>query len=222
MKFVFPEISSVFDTQNNYVNTIIIENPLFLFRVISEINSQINGNDGVCVISNNNKELPFDKNVELLTQFIPFELNKKPLQSKLNSSLEKLSVQDDYYINTMELISKLENWLYQISQNLNCDLSFDRASVSSIIKAMSPSFKEDYDSLAEKIIDYFELIHEFDREKLFITLNLRDFIDDNDCRYFLDTIIKHQYNLIMIESHEHTHLDNEKRLIIDKDLCEII
>ena len=90
-----------------------------------------------------------------------------------------------------------------------------------LIKAVSPSFREEYDSLGEKLIDYFELVTEFDRKKLFITLNLRSFITDNDMQKFIDTVLSHEYNVIMIESSERRLLDKEKRYIIDSSLCEI-
>ena len=66
-----------------------------------------------------------------------------------------------------------------------------------------------------------ELVTEFDRKKLYITINLRSYIDDIETEKFIDTVLNHSYNLIMIESYEHSRLPNEQRYIIDADLCEI-
>lgn len=38
---------------------------------------------------------------------------------------------------------------------------------------------------------------------------------------FLETILSHGYNVTMIESSEHLRLENERRFIVDSDLCEI-
>ena len=66
-----------------------------------------------------------------------------------------------------------------------------------------------------------ELVTEFDRRKLYLTVNLRSYISDNEAYEFMKTVLNHGYNVIMLESSEHTHLDEELRYIIDADLCEI-
>ena len=83
------------------------------------------------------------------------------------------------------------------------------------------TFQEDYESLPEKIIDYMELITEYEKEKLFILYNLRSLISDRDTDLFIDTVLRHGYNVFMLESSEHTLLSGERRYIIDNSLCEI-
>ena len=66
-----------------------------------------------------------------------------------------------------------------------------------------------------------ELIYEFDRQKLFITVNMRSFVSDAEAELFARTVIAHGYRVLMLESAERERLSNENRLIIDGDLCEI-
>ena len=101
------------------------------------------------------------------------------------------------------------------------NISFSKINLPSIIKASGMTFREEYDSLPEKIIDYMELVTEYEREKLFILYNLRSLIPDQETELFLDTLIRHEYNVLMVESCEHTRLSNEQRYIVDSDLCEI-
>ena len=92
---------------------------------------------------------------------------------------------------------------------------------SSLIKASEIRLSDDYDSLAEKIIDYMELVNEYLGEKLFVTVGLRSFLPDNEAELFMQTILRHGFHCIMIESFSKKKLMNEKRYIIDEDLCEI-
>lgn len=221
MKFVYPEIDFVFDTDSDKINTVIVENQHFLFKLLSELHSQISGFDGQCVLSDNGKTLDFSKSSELITEFIPFELNKKTLISKVCSAFEKEAMLDENFIAVNEMLAQIESNLIDLSQSFNCDINFSKVNFSSLIKSAGIEFNEDYDSLGEKVIDYFELVSEFDRKKLFFTFNLRSFLSDIEAEMFLDTIIKHGYNLIMIESSAHKSLHNEQRFIVDSSLCEI-
>lgn len=221
MKFVYPDINHVFDTEIGKVNSLVIENQKLFFEVIIDISTQIEGFDGKSVLSEENKILTFSKNADLLTQFVPFDLNRKTLVNKAASALEQVAVSGEYFQKTAEILSQLEAYLFEISANFSCDINFSKISAASIIKASGFEFKSDYDTLCEKIIDYFELVTEFDRKKLFFTINLRSYVNDKEMELFIETVIQHGYNLLMIESGEHTLLTSEQRYIIDSALCEI-
>ena len=78
-----------------------------------------------------------------------------------------------------------------------------------------------HDSLGEKIIDLMELITEIDREKFYVIINLRSYLSDEETERFMDTVIRHRFSVLMIESNEHLLVPRESRFLVDKDLCEI-
>lgn len=221
MKFVYPEIGKVFDTDIGKINTLVIENQALLINLLSDIYGQIEGIDGKSVLSDNKGILPMSKFAELLTQFVPFELSKKTLISKISTLLEKKAVAEDMYLETVELLSSIERYLSKLSFDFNCNPIFQKISINSLIKASGFEINETYDSLGEKILDYFELVREFDHDKLFITFNLRSFLSDSETQLFIEDILKREIKLIMIESSERKLLSSENRLLIDSDLCEI-
>ena len=221
MKLTYPEINAVLDTENGKINSIVIENAELMYNFLSDINFQILGNDGRTVISDSKGTVDFAKSVELISQFIPFELSKKSLISKITSVMEKRAVAEDLYLETAELLSVFEKYLDKLSYEVDCDIIWEKVNINSLIKAAGIMLNEEYESLSEKILDYFELVREFERNKMFITVNLRSYISDNELELFLSDALKRNINLIMIENHEHKLLNNEKRLVIDSDLCEI-
>ena len=66
-----------------------------------------------------------------------------------------------------------------------------------------------------------ELVREFDRDRLFVTVNMRSYIDDPEIELLMKTVLDHGYHLIMVENKEYERLQYEERWIVDKDLCEI-
>lgn len=221
MKLLLCGIDHFFETRPDKVDTIVIENQQLYYRVIRDLYEQMNGNEGKSVLSEQNKILPMDKNLELINSFVPFEVNKKNLQNKVIAQItERAAIGTEYY-ETMELMSQLEKILWNLTNDMKGDIVFEKLSFESIVKAIGVAFSEEYDSLGEKVIDYFELVTEFDRKKLFVTNNLRCYLSDKETSLFLDTVLAQGYHLVMIEGTEHPLLPLEARFIVDSALCEI-
>lgn len=222
MKMVYPEIQKVFDTDIDSVNSIIIEEQSLMFDICMDIYNQTQGHEGKTIVSVDDKPLDISKNVELLVQFIPFELNKKNLINKLITRAENLANEPEYYENTMTEMANLEKYLWEITDFLEGNIIFSKLSVSNLFKMVGMEFEDDYKSIGEKVIDYMELVREYDRNKLFILVNIRSFIDDMEFEKLLDTILRKQLDVIIFENCEKAICVNEHRFIVDNDLCEIV
>lgn len=221
MKFVFPEIDCVFDTDCGIINTVIIEHQGLMYRLLDDIQRQIDGLDGKSVLSDGDKILSICKRLELVDRFIPFDLNAKTLISKITADLQKKAVSEEWYGKTVELMGALQSFLSQLTFDYSCNVEFSKFGIDSVIKASGIEICDDYTSLGEKIIDYFELVQEFVDKKLFVTVNLRSFISDKEAELFMQTVLSHRFNVLMIENYEHKSFPFEKRLIVDADLCLI-
>lgn len=221
MMYAYRELSTLFDTGQPYVNTLVIENSVFFRELVTDISSQINGYEGRGVLSENNKPVTFSKRAEILDRFIPFDINKKSLITRLITVIEQTAVSAEYFERTTELMGRLEGLLEQLASEVSSDIVFPKLSVSSIIKSASPMFRDDYSSLPEKVLDYMELVREFECRKLFFTVNLRCFMGDREAELFMESAVSHDFDIIMLECCEYSRCSMEKRVIIDKDLCEI-
>ena len=221
MKYVYPEIGKVFETGSDFVNTLVIENQGLFCRIIEDFQNQINGFEGKGVLSTDDKIMPMNKNLEVFSQFVPFEINRKNLISKICSAIEAKAINEEFCFKTSELMTEIESFLMERSFDFDCNLSFERLNFASLVKASGLEIADDYDSLGEKIIDLMELITEFDREKFYVIINLRSYLSDEETERFMDTVIRHRFSVLMIESNEHLLLPRESRFLVDKDLCEI-
>ena len=220
MIFVYPGIDAEINTDTPSVNCIVVENKRMFSEILEDISGQIEGSKGAAVISDGlGKRFDFSKKCELLTSFFPFELNAKSLVSKISSALERKALSPEYYGETNKLLAEVERYLLELSADFPCDLVFAKLGTSSLIKAAGAEAADDSASLSEKLLNYMELICEFDTARLFVTVNLRSFIEDGEAERFLESVRMHHFDLIMLENCEHTKLVNERRIIIDKDLC---
>lgn len=220
MKFVHPQIETVFSVDNGYVNELVIENRRLFRTVIEDISLQISGFSGQSVLSADNIPIEISKNAEIITQFVPFELNSKSLVSKIVQALEKKSVDADFFTATAEILQRTETYLDSLTQDFSCDLVYGKLNMNSILKSVGISVDDSTKSNLEKLFDYTELVREFDADKLFFLVNMRTFYSDNDMNEFIKTALGHSSRVFLLESRPYSLLDNVKRVTIDDELCE--
>lgn len=221
MIYRHPYFDSAISTCEGWVNTIVFENAAAFSEVLRDIASSIDGNGEQSVLFQGEKMLSFSTSAELLSSFFPFELNQKTLLNRIAGALEKEALLPENYQKTMELLSSTEGYLSHLAETFDCHLAFGKISPSSVIKSAGLEIVDDYASLPEKLLDYFEMVREFEREKVFFTVNLRSFLSDRDAEAFFQSIVLHEFSVIMFENKEYPKNKWEKRLILDPDLCII-
>ena len=221
MKFIFPELSTPITFEEGCVSSLVVENASALRRLLEDLYTQQNGGSGFCVLSENDTPISISKFLDLTTSFVPFELNRKSLLNKILSAMEKTAQNETFFLKTQELLSHAENYMSDLSYDQICELEFDKLSVGSLLKAFGIRIYEEEQTTLLKILNYMELVREYDRDKLFVFLNLRSFFEDKEVELFCDSVLAHKFRVLLIEDHERPKLSCEKRRILDADLCEI-
>lgn len=211
----------MFDTECGKVNTLIIENPTFLCSFLKDLSNQLRSLDGTIIVSDNDHPVSISKSVELLDSFFPFDLNRKTIISRISSVLEKEAISAEHYEQTCNILSRIENYLLDLSFNCSADIVFTKVSAPMLIRSAGIEIRTESSTLAENLLDYMELVREFDWDKLFITLNLRSFLSDSEATLLMQSVLSKGLHLLMIESKAGEILLPENRWIIDMDLCEI-
>lgn len=223
MKFAHSDISGVFLPGRSFVPTLVIENQSLLRRVLKDVYLSLDGAETDAVLSVDNKPVEFSRYAELITDFIHFDLNQRPLINKICAALERVSLSAENYLETQRLLADIENKIGEWAFEFPCDIVAAKISVGSLLKAAGIELGDDYPGDAgdaERLIDYMELVREFDRDKLFITVNMRSFFPDEQIEGFMQTVVSHGYKVLMIESQSHPLLAPEQRRTVDGDLCE--
>lgn len=216
-----PYIEAELDFSKQSVPTLVIENPPFLRSILQDLYNQADGADGTLVLSENNKRLDIEKWVEIIDNCLHFDLNRKPLLTRIISSIEKNAMSESNLLKTNEMLQVLLSYLNELKFDLNCDIVYSNCTVGGILKGIGISIRDDYKNPLEKLIDYMELVREFERNKVFIFINLRSFFSDSEIESFLKTILDHAFHVLLIDAISTKKISMETRITIDKDLCEL-
>ncbi len=221
MKLVHPQIERKIIFEENTFTGLVVENQKLFYRLMYDFVTQCGGSGGGFVLSENDVPVDMAKNAEIISQFVPFEINRKTLLSKIYSAFEKTAVNEAYYMRTQEVICEIERYVMDLSHEFSADFVCDKIGAANIIKAAGLRLNEDYDSTTEKIIDYMEAVREFEKERIYVFINMRSYFDDDEMNEFVKTAINHKFKFMLLDSSERKILPHEKRITIDGDLCEI-
>ena len=86
----------------------------------------------------------------------------------------------------------------ELAFSLSCDIRCEKCSVSGLVKSVG--------------------IHL--RDKLFVPVGMRSLFTDGEMDLFLKTVLSHGFRILLLDSVDREKSRYEKRLTIDKDLCE--
>lgn len=222
MIFSYWSVGLNFEVTEEYINTVVIENQKIFHDTICEIHNQISGFDGEIIISENHKPIELKKSAELISQFVPFEINQKELINKLYGTLKSTAVNENYYHYTQAVLSDISKYIYDITEDTESELSWDMPEdIGGILKAFNVRFEDNDMSLSEKIVEYITAVNRYKGERIFFLVNLRSYLTDKETELLFQNILLKKYKVICIENTEHTHLSSEKVVIIDNDMCVI-
>ena len=213
MRLAYPALSEAVSMDECCIPCLVIENKRLFRTLLCDAASAIDGNRTDLVLSDGDRILDMSKNAEILSDFICFDLNRKTLLNRIIGEMEKIAVSPEHYMKTRELLSNIENIIGEWAFSFPCDIIAGKISVSTLLKSIGIELRDEYEGdrgEVEKILDYMELVREFDRNKLFITVNMRSFFDDEIIAEFMKTVISHEYRVLMLESQAYPKLAFEK------------
>lgn len=221
MKLAYKSFSAVIETSSQNVAAIIIENSEMMYRFLMDMRKAMDEAVDEIVISDDNRIMDFNKNAELLINFIQFELNQRTLLSKIMASIERVSESNSFYNNSQQILAQIEKHIMEITIDFPGDIVCEKLNMQSIIKAVGITLSDDYSSLEEKLLVYMDLARDFLNKKLFILVNVRGLIPYNRLQMLIDSALSREHEILLIDNMAYPKLKQENRLIIDKDLCEI-
>ena len=220
MKIVHPKINSKIEISEHEISVLVIEEPEFFYELLMDIKSQINNFEGHTVVSVCNEPVSFHKYVELITDPLAIEMNSRTIMKKVLVAMEKCSQEAVYYERTQKLMAEIETYINDLSLNFDTEIECQDVSFQQLLKAAELKVVDEYSRLVDRIYAYMELIREFEGDKLFIFVNLSSYIRKEQLQKFVNTVVGHSFQVLLIDSHDFERLEQENRLIVDCDLCE--
>lgn len=225
MKLVYKNIEYILNLEEDKIPVYIIENQNLFFTMLNDLHKQINENiEGNFRLFNiENKELNISKYFLLITDIFNINFQDKKILSSIFSSLKEESIKEEMYPLRLEIENKLKNFLESLISNFEFPLELnEKFEYDSLFKIFNIRIQENYENFLEKLIDYLRIIQKLTTVKYIVFINLKTFLSESDIVKLYQECFYKKINIILFENFENNSIMKyEKKIIIDKDLCEI-
>lgn len=221
MRLVHAQIQFDIELLENQVNILIIESPQKFSEVIMEISGQMQGKEGLFVLSERDKILNFSKEAELIFHPFLLDCNEKRIQQKLYQLLTA-EAEENFFLQTNQINADIVSYLDNLIENVPYALSYDLdGNLAGLLKLYSVRIDDAADSLLEKLLHYLRAAQEFCQIRVFFFVNLKTYLNKEELEQLYEFAFYQKLQLILLENVQRTSMAGEKVCILDKDMCII-
>lgn len=216
------DFSFTLDFHDEKIKLIRIYDKKYFRSKVSEINGQIEGEEGNFIISDGNREIPFSKYAHIITDYFVLPISNKKILTKLLSDLSKIANED---INKSgQLIASIEKYLDDIFFDVDYPICRKNdLCIDDIFKIANIEMERTGD-LLEDLFSYCRIIYDVFMVRIIFFINLSSILSKNEYTLFINQLYKNKYKAVIIESSDFMEKNNIEFVdtyTVDEDLCEI-
>ena len=222
MRFAHIDLQKDLEWNEKHVaNELVIESPVFLRKILRGLATP--DSDSGLSFTENGEAMNFAKEIDVIYNPLHLDFNNRRAMTTLLKMLVKASLSEDFYAETNEFKARVVRYLDKIidSENFVFEVATGDFAIDDIAKAVNIHIVDDEDDFVELLTDYMSMMAELAGIKLFVFLNLRTILLDEETGRLIKNLKNHQLNILLVESRQSAKLSNVGRIIIDGDLCEL-
>ena len=221
MKLVYPKYNICIAFEENIVNSLIIEHPEARQDMLCDLWAQFSGGNGGWILSDNEKELAIAKSAEVVFNPFGIDMNNRKVLTKLYQEIQDvLSVSEAERIG--ELHTGFVRLLDQVSGQLPYPLCFAlNLDLIGLLKLYNVELDQEDLCFAERLCTYIRNMHQLCRIKVFIFLNMKLYLSEEQVKELYKFCFYEKVFVLGIESAPIWKTDEERVIVLDKDLCLI-
>ena len=224
MKIINKNWQRKIEIEDNIIYTLVFENKKYYQENIIELINQHKGNEGSYILSNDNKEISFDKNSYIITDIFNIDINSKKVLTKIYNSLLKEIVEDISSYN--ELSTNIRLYFEKLIFNSSLEIEQgEEIDMSSLLKLGDFKVHVENDDILEKFIKFLKVLTELCGCKIILVVGLHNVFTKDEIIEIYKEVCLNKINIINIEYQQFNNLSNENYkeivYIFDGDNCEI-
>lgn len=221
MKFSYSTYGIEFELKENQIYVLTLENTKVMTEMVQDLWKQYQGEDGEIALIKEGSRVKIDKNVEVIFNPVTVSCNNRKVISKLFKDISSIA-EEEMYEKTLELNSEIIAYMDKLTEKVPYPLrnSID-LDLMGLFKLYNLEIEEEYDSLAEQLVNYFKIMRQICGIQVFICMNLKLFFNPSELQVIYQDVFLEKIILIDIEGKYSEGLFCEKNWIVDENLCII-
>lgn len=201
---------------------LVCENPARFVSYCKDFVAQQRGEDGNFYMEDGGASFSFKKGGSIIFDFFNLSLGDKKVVAGLYKQLTQIvdeNLQQEYTQLVTHLVSLIDSIAVESPIAIDYDVDFE---FPDFLKTAKVRPKDEEVDFVELVADYLDASAKFLGIKLFVLVNLRTFLSDDEFLALLSHIGYSSYNVLFLERTQFPRVKCEPIRLIDADLCEII
>ena len=200
---------------------LVVESPIFLRQLLRDLT--VEDSSRQISVTEKGKSLHFEKDIDVILNPVKLDFNNRRAMTTLLKLLVKTSLSEDFYLSTNKLKSKIIKYLDGVisAEDFEFEVSTNDFMIDSLAKAANLHIVGDEDDFVELVTDYMAMMADLTGIKLFVFINLRSLITEDELGRLRHNLNNHQIDVLLVESLDRGVIDGVSRIVVDEDVCEI-
>ena len=222
MNIISEYFDNSFELKSEVINTLVIENRELFISFIKQLHIEMSTEEDKIILQDDLIELSFKKYAELIIDPFTLDPNNAKNLKKLYEKIIDNSSNEELYEKRLVFENILKDYIEEIVFLSDYELIYDSLAYQNIFKAVNLHINTEANNLTSMIIDYIRISSDLTGTKLFIFVNLDNFLTDADLIELQNFICYNNIIVFCLQNQLKRELiKNENLRIIDEDLCEI-
>lgn len=201
---------------------LIVENSQEYLKVVEEFCAECNGDEeSQFVLSNNGEIMSIQKNCLLIHNYFDMDINNKKIINEINSRVLNYISKNDFMQDFCDLNRLFIGINDKIVDNFDFKLEYDSDFTYDKFVKLSNYKIESQSKFLDKLMSYIKIYCALKKTKLIVFVGLSLFLAKEELEIFIKELNYLELSCLFIEPCLKYNFENARRIIIDKDLCEI-
>ena len=219
MTLTYPLLDKPLVFTENHTNSLVIEAPVELRRIMAELRSQINGDRGRFVLGIDHEPAELSRLAVMVSDPLELDLNARKLSARLMQ--EVLRAAGTRETQVRNLLLEINSLAAGISMDLDNDITYTPLEdPEGLLRLLD--YHPDWDALSmpEQLLGYMRLQRAYFGKRLFILYGLKAVLTREELNGLLRSIRYEKLDVLLLDAFQRDiPAEGEELTIIDEDLC---
>lgn len=207
--------------QEGEIGCLVIENPGLFAKIVEDVTEQAEGLEGNLIFSDNENRFDLSKEGFVVRDIVGIELNHRKIINAITGVLRE-NAQTDFIAETQQVQMAMDTLFTKLMQTVQYPIVFDaQCDISALLKAGNVHLLKE-ELLAERVLSLSLAAQEFLHTKLFIFVGLKAYLDKKELLTLYKDWAYKKLWVLLLEPHQREILPQERTLIVDEGLCELL
>lgn len=209
--------------ENGSPFVISVENSKEFYRFAVDFKRAFEGEESEFSFWEGDNAISPEKFGEIILSPFYFDATDKKIINLLYKKLQSNFCDGEFILQFNKINSLVDNFLFDLFSTVDFSLEHDCLTLESVLKACSVKPAKSYDTLLEKLICYVNVFIELKNVRFFVLIGVKDVLTEEETLLLYKHCELAKVSLLLLErGRGEKNIGNERKIIITKDLCEIV